>query len=129
MNLGSCLCGAVKFTVDGELKAPDACHCTQCRKFSGHFSVSTDVSRKNLGIIGKEHITWYFSSAKVRRGFCSICGSALFFDPLAKDWIGIHMGAFDGITGVHTELHVYTAEKGDYYDIADGLPTYPTIPD
>ena len=35
MLTGSCLCGAVKFTVEGELKPPDACHCTQCRKTSG----------------------------------------------------------------------------------------------
>ena len=128
MKPGSCLCGAVKFTVSGVLKAPDACHCVQCRKFSGHFSVSTDVPRDTLSIVGSEHITWYFSSAKVRRGFCSICGSSLFFDPPAKDWIGIFMGAFDGNTNTQTELHIYTAETGAYYSITDGLPSYPSVP-
>ena len=64
----------------------------------------------------------------VRRGFCAICGSSLFFEPVDKDWIGVSMGAFDGPTGTHTGLHIFTAEKGDYYEIDDGLPQYRTVP-
>jgi hypothetical protein len=52
----------------------------------------------------------------------------MFFDPPAKDWIGISMGAFDGVTDTHTELHIFVAEKGDYYEITDGLPQYERIP-
>jgi hypothetical protein len=58
----------------------------------------------------------------VRRGFCSICGSVLFFDPVHRDWIAIAMGAFDKLTDTHLEKHIFVADKGDYYDIADGLP-------
>ena len=53
MHIGSCLCGAVKFTVEGELKPPDACHCTQCRKTSGHYWAATNVSRSALKIDGE----------------------------------------------------------------------------
>lgn len=127
-HAGSCLCGAVRFTVAGELKAPDACHCVQCRKSSGHYGVSTDVPKSALKVEGSECITWYRSSAKVRRGFCAVCGSPLFFDPPERDWIGVHMGAFDGATGTHTELHIFVAEKGDYYTIDDGLPQHPGVP-
>ena len=45
MHKGSCLCGAVTFAVEGELRPPDACHCTNCRKQSGHYFASTDVPR------------------------------------------------------------------------------------
>jgi hypothetical protein len=128
MNHGSCLCGAVRFTVSCALRAPDACHCIQCRKFSGHYWVSTDVPRAALSISGSGHIRWYRSSAEVRRGSCAVCGSPLFFDPPARDWIGVSMGAFDGASGTHTELHVFVAEKGDYYEIGDGLPQYPGMP-
>lgn len=128
MKNGSCMCGAVRFTVSGELKPPDACHCVQCRKFSGHYFVGTDLPRGAVSITGMDQVTWYHSSVKVRRGFCSRCGSSMFFDPPAKEWIGIAMGAFDDPTGTHTELHVFVAEKGDYYEICDGLPQYPTIP-
>ncbi len=128
MKNGSCMCGAVRFTVSGELKPPDACHCVQCRKFSGHYFVGTDLPRGAVSITGMDHVTWYHSSAKVRRGFCSRCGSSMFFDPPARDWIGIAMGAFDDPTGTHTELHVFVAEKGDYYEICDGLPQYLQTP-
>jgi len=125
MHSGSCLCGAVRFTVDAELRPPDACHCTQCRKTSGHYWASTDVARADLTISGEENLAWFQSSAKVRRGFCSRCGSSLFWDPVGKGIVGVAMGAFDGHTNTHLAIHIFTADKGDYYDIADGLPQNP----
>lgn len=122
IHKGSCLCGAVTFEVAGDLAPPDGCHCTKCRKTSGHYFVGTDVPRSALTVHGMEHVTWYQSSEKVRRGFCATCGSTLFFDPLFKDWTGVAMGAFDGPTGTRMYIHIFVADKGDYYDIADGLP-------
>lgn len=125
MHKGSCLCGAVTFEVRGDLPPPDACHCTQCRKWSGHVLAGTDVPRDALTIHGGEHVTWYRSSEKVRRGFCSTCGSSLFFDPIDQakhGWIGVAMGAFDAPTQTKLAVHIFVAEKGDYYDIGDGVP-------
>jgi hypothetical protein len=122
MYKGSCLCGAVGFEVAAPLHPPDACHCSQCRKQSGHYWASTDVARVDLTIHGAEKLTWFRSSEKVRRGFCSTCGSALFWDPIGKDLVGVAMGAFDQPTDTQLHIHIFVAEKGDYYDIADGLP-------
>jgi hypothetical protein len=112
----------VTFEVGGELPPPDACHCSQCRRSSGHYFASTDVARASLTVRGEDKVTWFRSSEKVRRGFCSTCGSPLFWDPIGKDWIGIAMGAFDKPTGTKLALHIFVADKGDYYEIADGLP-------
>jgi hypothetical protein len=122
MYTGSCLCGAIHFEVTGHLPSPSACHCTKCRKHTGHYEAGTEVPRENVTIQGSERITWYHSSEKVRRGFCSVCGSSLFFDPIYRDWFGISMGAFDGPTDTKLEKHIFVADKGDYYEIADGLP-------
>jgi len=125
MHKGSCLCGAVRFEIAGTLPSPDACHCSKCRKHSGHFFASTDVPRAALTIHGADHLTWFRSSEKARRGFCSTCGSSLFWDPLDQikhDWIGIAMGAFELPTNTRLKMHIYVADKGDYYDISDGLP-------
>ncbi|MCW8873324.1 MAG: GFA family protein [Xanthomonadales bacterium] len=119
---GSCLCGRVSFSVTGELGPVDACHCVQCRKHSGHYFASTDVPRSALTIKGEENLSWFDSSVKVRRGFCSRCGSSLFWDPIEKDWIGIAMGAFDSPTLTRLGIHIFVAEKGDYYEITDDLP-------
>ena len=125
MHRGSCLCGAVTFEITGALRPPDACHCTQCRKHSGHVFASTDVTRAALTIAGAEHLTWFQSSEKVRRGFCATCGASLFWDPIYKDWIGVAMGAFDTPTDTKLGIHIFVAEKGDYYDLTDGLPQNP----
>jgi hypothetical protein len=122
MHQGSCVCGSVRFTVTAKLEAPVACHCTQCRKQSGHYFASTNVKRADLQLEGGEHITWFQSSPKIRRGFCGKCGSWLFWDPPHKDWTSIAMGAFDGSSGTALERHIFVAEKGDYYLLADGVP-------
>lgn len=122
MHRGSCLCGAVRFEVEGDLPEASACHCSKCRKHTGHFEAGVDVPRALVSISGEDSLTWFHSSEKVRRGFCSVCGSSMFFDPVHRDWIGIMMGAFDGPTNTRLALHIFVADKGDYYEIADGVP-------
>ncbi len=122
MHEGSCLCGAVRFRVATALNPPDACHCTRCRKTSGHYFVSTDVPRDAVTIEGEEHVRWYSTSEKVRRGFCVTCGASLFWDPVRKDTLAIAMGAFDTPTQTQLAIHIFVADKGDYYEITDGLP-------
>lgn len=118
---GSCLCGAVKIAVEGALARPDACHCAQCRKQTGHYLASTDISESALTVEGENNVRWYQSSEKVRRGFCGTCGSTLFWDANTLDKIAIAMGLFDGATDTKLWGHIFTDEKGDYYEITDGL--------
>ena len=125
MLKGSCLCGAITFRVTGSVSPIEVCHCVQCRKWTGHFFANIEVARDGLDVNGEEHIRWFHSSAKVRRGFCGICGSTLFFDPIDRvkhAWVGVAMGALDTATGARIGLHIFTAEKGDYYLIPDDEP-------
>jgi hypothetical protein len=115
----------VRFTVSGKLGQPNACHCRECRKHSGHFEASVDVARGDLTVSGEDALTWYQSSEKVRRGFCGTCGSSLFWDPVFRDWTAVAMGAFDTPTQTKLALHIFVSEKGDYYEITDGLPQNP----
>ena len=124
MPRGSCLCGAVRFNVSAELTGGDACHCTECRKHSGHYFASTDVPKSALTVEGGDALGWYQSSERVRRGFCRTCGSSLFWNPVQSEKIAVAMGAFDDPTGTHLQMHIFVAEKGDYYEIADGLPQH-----
>jgi hypothetical protein len=119
---GSCHCGRVRFTVDEPLTDATACHCVQCRKQSGHFFASANAPKAAVQVTGGEHLTWYTSSEKVRRGFCGHCGSWLFWEPIHRDWTSIALGAIDGSTGVELQRHIFVASKGDYYVIGDGLP-------
>ena len=125
MMKGSCLCGAVSFEVAGALdRQPEACHCSQCRKQTSHVFAAVNVRRKDLTVHGADQITWYRSSAKVRRGFCSVCGSALFWNPNIEgyEFISVAMGTLEKPTGLRLAKHTFVRDKGDYYDIDDGLP-------
>ena len=122
MHKGSCICGAVTVEVDADLAPPDACHCTQCRKMSSHYFVSTDVPRSAVTVRGEDSVTWFVQDHRIRRGFCGTCGTSLFWDPLKGEMTAVAMGIFDTPTGTHLEKHIFVAEKGDYYDITDGLP-------
>ena len=80
------------------------------------------MPRSAVSISGGDKVSWFQSSENVRRGFCSVCGSSLFFDIITVDRIGISMGAFDTPTNTRLSMHIFVADKGDYYEIADGLP-------
>lgn len=119
---GSCLCGDVRIRVEGDLGSVDACHCSQCRKWSGHVWASTDVLHEQMTITGSEHIRWYQSSEKVRRGFCARCGSSLLWDVKGRARVAIAMGLFDTPTDATLHAHIFTADKGDYYPLDDSVP-------
>jgi len=122
MPKASCNCGAVTVDVAAPISAPNACHCSRCRKQSGHYWASAEFPKSALTVTGADNVTWYQASEKVRRGFCKTCGCFMFFDPLFQDWTAIAMGAFDGPTQSQLALHIFTDDKGDYYGITDGLP-------
>lgn len=116
MHHGSCLCGAITFEVRGELNPPDACHCVNCRKHSGHFFASIDVYRTDLKVSGANKLKWFRSSEKVQRGFCDTCGSSLFWAPIQMDWVAVAVGAFDFPPETKLGRHLFESESGEYYD-------------
>ena len=121
---GSCLCGQVKLTIDKLDRGVVYCHCTQCRKQSGHYYAATNAINDNLHIKGEEHISWYAASDTAQRGFCKHCGSVLFWKPENADYTAIMAGCLDAPTGLNEVSHIFTADKGDYYTLQDGLPQH-----
>jgi hypothetical protein len=122
---GSCLCGAVQIEIQEPLEhAPEACHCSQCRKQTGTYWTGINVRRSALHVRGAESVRWYQSSEKVRRGSCSICGSTLFWDPTIEGykWTAVAMGCIDMPLGLKISKHIFVGDKGGYYEIADGAP-------
>ena len=123
MKTGSCLCGGVTFELNGDLRPSVACHCVQCRKTSGHYVSATQVGPDQLNITKGSTLAWFQSTPEAKRGFCNTCGSSLFWKHEADNGaISVMSGTIDGATGIETSKHIFTAFKGDYYNIADNVP-------
>lgn len=119
---GSCLCGANQFEMPGPMGAVTACHCVQCRKTSGHFSASFDASEADLHW-HKRHLAEHALAGGGRRGFCPVCATSLVFRA-ADGSFSVEAGCIDNPTGGRLACHIFTADKGDYYQLTDGLPTH-----
>jgi hypothetical protein len=122
---GHCLCGGVRFEIHGPLRPIIYCHCTMCRRASGHFDAATACAPQHLRLLSAQSLRWYRSSAIARRGFCGTCGSQLFWEPAEGGHISIWAGTLDTPTGLEAAEHIFVADKGDYYEITDGLPQHP----
>jgi hypothetical protein len=128
VHTGHCACGTVRFKTRGELRGVIFCHCTQCRRQTGHFLASTACEDKDLEVEGIEHVSWFQSSPEAKRGFCKICGSGLFWKNSEKTYTSILAGSFDEPSGLVGAEHIFVADKGSYYEIANDLPSYETAP-
>ncbi len=122
MKTGGCLCGAVRYELSQDPKDFRACHCTMCRKVSGYYWAAFHVPAGALRLTETRGLSWFRSSASAERGFCKDCGSALFYRPTGSQDYEVAPGSVDGEVGAKLIGHIFVADKGDYYDIADGLP-------
>lgn len=122
---GGCLCGAVRYETRGPVRGVVACHCSQCRKQTGHHYAATDVDDDKLTISGQDNLTWYRASDFALRGFCKTCGSALFWKMDESTRTSVLAGGFDEPSHLTLTTHIFCEDKGSYYDIDDGLPQHP----
>lgn len=118
---GGCLCGAIRYTAR-RLRPLWYCHCQQCRKMTGHFMAAAQVDLADISILGKPK--WFYVSAASRHGFCGHCGCQLFWRNDSNDYLSLTGGGLDDSQGLEVAGHVFTAEKGAYYEIADGELRY-----
>ncbi|NNC38276.1 MAG: GFA family protein [Acidimicrobiales bacterium] len=133
---GACLCGEVKYSLRAqseEIRGITACHCEQCRRWSGHHWASIHGPKSEFEITkGEASVKWYRSSDKARRGFCRNCGSALFWHGEGYsdlvDQMDISAGSLDNPKGLTLSRHIFCKFKGAYYEIKDGVPVFETFP-
>ena len=123
---GGCLCGAVTYRVEGPIDPIIGCHCGQCRRTSGHYAASTDVSENDLIISDRgDTLVWYRSSGKAERGFCGLCGSNLFWRQTGSGRVAVAAGSLDSTHDMHMNRHVFVHFKGDYYAIPADADVFP----
>ena len=118
---GRCLCGRVTLVAERLGRDVVYCHCSQCRRQSGHCYAATDVLDEHLSVTDDDALAWYAASDEAKRGFCRHCGSALFWKADGSAKTSILVGCLDAPTGLAGKAHIFVADKGDYYELDDGL--------
>ena len=120
MSSGRCLCGAVRYETDVALRDVVVCHCVECRRWHGGPTGYTAAPRDAVRVTGEACLRWIDSpesNSRARRGFCSECGSSLFWDAPDRETISIAAGSLDEPTGLRTVAQIYTRSPGDYYEL------------
>ncbi len=118
---GGCLCGAVRFRIEGAMRQIVACHCGQCLKSHGNFAAYSACDRDQITFEEERGLKWFASSDKARRGFCGECGASLFWEPTFESYTAVSAGALDQTGDLKLVRHIYTGDKPDWYNISDGL--------
>ncbi|WP_315727627.1 GFA family protein [Bradyrhizobium sp. SZCCHNS2015] len=130
MIRGSCLCGRVKYRINGALSRALNCHCSMCRKVQGAAfrSRASAKAEQFEWLQGEDVVTFYESSPGTHRGFCSVCGSPILSKFDGVPYVGVPLGPLDDDPGVRPELHVHVDSKAPWFVIADDLPQFPQGP-
>jgi hypothetical protein len=127
MLIGGCLCGAVRFEIDGALRHITHCHCSMCRKAHGAaFATYARLGRRRFRLVsGGDVLCRFVSSERVTREFCGRCGSSLFWlSDEEPDVVGVAIGTVEGDPGGRPEAHIYERDRACWVEIGDSLPRF-----
>ena len=127
MYKGSCLCGDVRFEIDGPIHDIVFCHCSKCRKAQGSaFAANANVDASDFRFIsGEEGLSGYESSPGQTKYFCRHCGSPVM--SLSKDYpqhVRIRLGTIESDIEERPSCHIFTGSKANWEDITGDLPQY-----
>jgi hypothetical protein len=130
MNEGTCLCGTVRYEVEGPLQMMLHCHCSMCRKHHGA-PFATFAAVPFAGFrwkAGEDAITTYQSSERGKRYSCKICGS---ITPMPAEEMGVvilPVGNLQADIDERPEMHMFVESKAPWYEITDNLPQHAEWP-
>lgn len=113
---GRCLCGSVTYSADDVATDAHSCHCGMCRRWNGGPALAVGVGKVNFN--NDKIIKRYSSSDWAERGFCSACGTNLFYRLKEADRYFLWLGTFDDQAPFNLKLEIYIDEKPSTYDLA-----------
>ena len=125
---GSCLCGGIRYEIEGPLGPVVNCHCSMCRKATGAAfrTRATVASSAFRWRAGADLVARFASSPGEERTFCRVCGSTLvtlFRD--RPDEVGLALGTLDDDPGAEAVAIVFVHSKAPWFEITDDLPCFP----
>ncbi|MCW8108967.1 GFA family protein [Alteromonas ponticola] len=127
MYSGSCLCDAIKLTVNGPISSIIHCHCSLCRKSSGTaYATNGFILRNDLHIeMGKHDIQYFEMRPGRKRHFCRKCASPLYSSNAADPArLRLRIGILDSNIEERPLSHNFVSSKANWDDLDATLPRY-----
>lgn len=130
MHTGSCLCGAVRYEIRGDIGPGFYCHCSRCRKASGSaFASNAVVSLDDFVITaGADVLKTFVAETGLHRSFCGNCGSPIISRRESVPQVRVRVGTLDSPLAIGPQAHIYTESKAEWWEIRDELPQHPEAP-
>lgn len=117
---GHCLCGSITYEAEVETHV-EACHCGMCRRWGGAPFIGTKAARFHI-TTGADQLGRYQSSDWAERGFCSKCGTNLFYRFIPKDAYFLASGALEDETGLTMAREIFVDNAPGNYAFAGDHP-------
>lgn len=130
---GSCLCGAVKYSITGEVQRFYHCHCRRCRKVTGtgHASNLLVTPESSLTWLAGEELLSRYKVPEAQRFyncFCSRCGSPVPRTVPELDGVLVPAGSLDSEPPVQPGGRIFWDSRVDWSCSGDKLPVYKEYP-
>jgi len=124
---GQCLCGEIRYEINGPIGPIGHCHCKTCRgAHAAAFATTARVARQDFKwTVGEESLCAFESSPGKKRFFCPSCGSHLVAARDHEDEVILRVGSLIDDPGSKAVIHIWTDEKAPWFDLNDGLPALP----
>lgn len=116
-SVGSCLCGAVDISAKYMSDSVGACHCSTCRRWGGGPLLAVECG-SDVQVRGERYVSVYDSSDWAERGFCTKCGSHLFYRLKQDGSYIVPVGLFGDEHPFTFDHQVFIDEKPAYYGFA-----------
>lgn len=128
---GSCLCGAVRFEIEGEFERFYLCHCEYCRKDTGSAHAANLFSPTAT-------LRWLSGQSEIRRfdlpatrhskSFCGACGSALPMMQMSGQLLVVPAGSLDSEVPIRPDAHIFVSSKASWDDGLESIPALDGLP-
>jgi len=128
---GSCLCGAVRYTVSGEAQRFYHCHCSRCRKASGTGHASNLFLQGSLTWISGAELVRTFKLPEAERftnSFCEVCGSRMprFIEKLGM--VFIPAGSLEDEPDIRPQARIFLDSRAKWSCDESALPGFEQYP-
>ena len=128
---GDCLCGAVRYTVEGEPVRFYHCHCSRCRRATGTGHASNLFVSGTLTWHSGEELRTLFAvpdAARFANCFCRTCGSRLPRALTDSPLVMIPAGSLDDEPSLQPQARIFTGSRAAWSCSGDGVPEFDTYP-